>query len=113
MKEPTSPYTNVVASFNSTALLPSLGMGKLFTNNQYVTIAIPLSVLVAIGVWIVLGKTKFGYELRATGCNKDAARYCGMPPIRSSSPVIASSVRPRPVTRRMPPGVFTSTCWSL
>ncbi|MPM23348.1 hypothetical protein SDC9_69819 [bioreactor metagenome] len=78
MKEPTSPYTNVVASFNSTALLPSLGMGKLFTNNQYVTIAIPLSVLVAIAVWIVLGKTKFGYELRATGCNKDAARYCGM-----------------------------------
>lgn len=78
VKEPTSPYTNVVASFNSTALLPSLGMGKLFTNNQYVTIAIPLSVLVAIAVWIVLGKTKFGYELRATGCNKDAARYCGM-----------------------------------
>ena len=60
------------------ALALALVMGKLFTNNQYVTIAIPLSVLVAIGVWIVLGKTKFGYELRATGCNKDAARYCGM-----------------------------------
>jgi simple sugar transport system permease protein len=78
VKEPTSPYTYVVASTNAGAILPSLGLGKLFTNNQYVTIAIPLAALVAIGVWIVLGKTKFGYELRATGCNKDAARYCGM-----------------------------------
>jgi len=78
VKEPSSPYTNVVSNFNSTALLPSLGLGKLFTNNQYVTIAVPLSVLAAILVWIVLGKTKFGYELRATGCNKYAARYCGM-----------------------------------
>ena len=32
----------------------------------------------AILVWVVLGKTKFGYELKATGFNKNAARYCGM-----------------------------------
>ena len=42
------------------------------------TIAIPLAVIFAIVVWVVLNKTKFGYELRATGFNKEAARYAGM-----------------------------------
>ena len=59
-------------------MLPSLGLGALFNNNQYVGLAIPLSVLMAILVWVVLEKTKFGYELKATGYNKNAAKYCGM-----------------------------------
>ena len=29
-------------------------------------------------VWVVLEKTKFGYELKATGMNKNAAKYSGM-----------------------------------
>ena len=53
-------------------------MGALFSDNQYVTIAIPLTVIVAVGIWVLLEKTKLGYELRATGCNKFAAKYCGM-----------------------------------
>ena len=60
------------------ALLPSLGLDKLFSGNQYVTIAIPLAILMAILVWVVLEKTRFGYELKATGFNKHAAKYCGM-----------------------------------
>ena len=48
------------------------------SNNQYVTIAIPLAVIISIVVWVVLEKTKFGYELKATGFNKFAAKYCGM-----------------------------------
>ena len=59
-------------------MLPSLGLGKLFNNNQYVGLAIPLAVIIAIVVLIILGKTRFGYELRATGYNKNAAKYCGM-----------------------------------
>ena len=60
------------------AVLPTLGMDKLFSNNQYVTIAIPCAILVAVIVWIVLDKTKLGYELKATGNNPNAAKYCGM-----------------------------------
>ena len=60
------------------ALLPTLGMDKLFNNNQYVTIAIPLAIIVAIAIWIILDKTKLGYELKATGNNLHAAKYCGM-----------------------------------
>ena len=78
VKEDASPYTKVLAHINESAVLPSLGLGALFNNNQYVGLAIPLSVLMAILVWVVLEKTKFGYELKATGYNKTAAKYCGM-----------------------------------
>ena len=78
VKESTSPYTLTLASTNPGALLPSMGLGALFSKNAYVTIALPLSVLVAIAIWVVLEKTRFGYELRATGNNKNAAKYCGM-----------------------------------
>lgn len=60
------------------SLLPTLGLGKLFHDNEYVSIAIPLTIVVAILINIVLKKTVLGYELRATGLNKHAAKYAGM-----------------------------------
>ena len=78
VKEDASPYTKVLANTNASAVLPSLGLGALFNKNQYVGLAIPLAVVMAIVVWIVLDKTKFGYELKSTGLNKNAAKYCGM-----------------------------------
>ena len=78
VKEDTSPYTLVLGHTNKSALLPQLGMDKLFSGNTYVGLAIPLSVIIAVAVWIILEKTRFGYELRATGGNKNAAKYCGM-----------------------------------
>ena len=78
VKETASPYTVTIASTNPTALLPNMGLDKLFTNNKYVTIAIPLAIITAIVIWVILNKTVFGYELQATGFNKDAAKYSGM-----------------------------------
>ena len=78
VKEETSPYTFVLAHKNPSAVLPTLGLGSLLNNNQYVGMALPLSILAAVLVWVVLEKTRFGYELRATGNNKNAAKYCGM-----------------------------------
>ena len=78
VKEVASPYTVVLADTNPSAVLPSLGLGALFNDNKYVGLALPLSVVIAVLVWIVLEKTRFGYELRATGNNKNAAKYCGM-----------------------------------
>ena len=77
VKEDASPYTKTLESVNPGAILPSLGLDELF-NTQYVTIAVPLSVVVAVAIWVLLEKTKLGYELKATGCNKFAAKYCGM-----------------------------------
>ena len=56
VKEVASPYTYQMHSAAQQALLPSLGLDKLFSGNQYVTIAIPLAILMAILVWVVLEK---------------------------------------------------------
>ena len=53
-------------------------MDKLFNGNTNVTVAIPLAVLIAVAILILLDKTKLGYELKATGNNKNAAKYAGM-----------------------------------
>ena len=78
VKETTSPYTLHLSNENPSAILPSAGLNKLFSNNQYVTIAIPLAILFAVAIMVLLDKTKLGYELKATGFNKNAAKYAGM-----------------------------------
>lgn len=78
VKHPNSPYTKSLTAANPSALIPSLGLSKLFAGEKTVTIAIPLAILMAVLVWVILNKTKFGYELKATGFNFNAAKYCGM-----------------------------------
>ena len=78
VKSANSPYTKALRGNNPAALLPTLGLDKLFNNEKSVTIAIPLAILMAVAVWVVLNKTKFGYELKATGNNYHAAKYAGM-----------------------------------
>lgn len=64
------------------ALLPSFNIsvggkdyfGKLFQPS----IGIFLAIAVAILIWIIINKTTFGYELKACGHNKDAAKYAGI-----------------------------------
>ena len=67
-----------IAANSPGSLLPTLGLGALFHDNEYVSIAIPLTILVAVLINILLKKTVLGYELRATGLNKHAAKYAGM-----------------------------------
>ena len=90
IKNPTSPYTYAInlktvtvdgvtsTAAHPEALLPQLGINTLFNNNKYVGIAIPLAILLAVASWVLLSKTMLGYELRATGLNKYAAKYAGM-----------------------------------
>lgn len=78
VKDASTPYTLPIGKTNEGALLPNMGLDKMFSNNEFVTVGVPLAVIMAILVWILLEKTKFGYELKATGMNKQAAKYCGM-----------------------------------
>ena len=78
VKEQASPYTLYLNKENPSSMLPNMGLDKFFNGNTNVTIAVPLAILVAIIIWIILSKTKFGYELKATGNNKNAAKYAGM-----------------------------------
>ena len=56
---------------------PKLGLDKLFPGSN-IDIGIFISIAVAIGVFILLNKTTLGYELKACGHNKNAAKYAGM-----------------------------------
>jgi simple sugar transport system permease protein len=78
VKESTSPYTLYLDKTNPSSMLPTLGLEKLFNGNTTVTIALPLTIIVTVVIWIILSKTRLGYELKATGNNKNAARYAGM-----------------------------------
>ena len=77
VKESTSPYTLHLKNAAPQAMLPTLGLEELF-NNKNVTIAVPLAVITAVIILIILDKTRLGYELKATGNNKNAAKYAGM-----------------------------------
>lgn len=78
VKESGTTYTLPLRTNSPKALIPGLGLQHLFSDNRYVTIAIPLAVVCAILIWVILEKTKLGYELKATGLSINAARYAGM-----------------------------------
>lgn len=42
------------------------------------TIAVFLAIVIAVVLWVVLNKTTFGYELKACGYSKSAAKYAGI-----------------------------------
>ncbi len=57
----------------SSAQIPSLGV-----KGSNVNISIYFAIILAIILFVVLNKTTFGYELKATGYNKHASKYAGM-----------------------------------
>lgn len=64
-----------------TAVLPKMGMDKIFCYNNRPSSAnagFLIAVLAGIVIYIILQKTVFGYELKACGYNKEAGRYAGM-----------------------------------
>ena len=63
-------------SFNGVAT-PKLGLDKLFPGSQ-VNGGILIAILIAIGVYVLMTKTTMGYQLKACGSNRHAARYAGI-----------------------------------
>ena len=56
---------------------PKLGLDKLFPGSQ-VNAGIIIAIIAAIGMYILMNKTTLGYELKACGANRHAARYAGI-----------------------------------
>ena len=56
---------------------PKMGLNLLFPNSQ-VNGGILIAALMAVGVYILMNKTTLGYELKACGSNRHAARYAGI-----------------------------------
>ena len=54
-----------------------MGLDKIFPGSQ-VNGGILIAVVIAVGVYILMNKTTLGYELKACGANRHAARYAGI-----------------------------------
>lgn len=80
-----SPTKNLAylykTSFNN-VITPKWGLDVLFPGSQ-INGGILIAIVIAIIVYIVLNKTTFGYELKACGSNRHAAKYAGINEKRS------------------------------
>lgn len=56
---------------------PKFGLDKIFPNS-YIDGGIIIAIIIAIIIYIILNKTTFGYELKACGSNRNAAKYAGL-----------------------------------
>jgi len=63
-------------TFNGVAT-SKMGLDKLFPNSQ-INGGILIAVVMAVIVYIILNKTTLGYQLKACGSNRHAARYAGI-----------------------------------
>ena len=67
---------NYKTTFNNVAT-SKMGLDKLFPGSQ-INGGIVIAILIAIGVYILINKTTFGFQLKACGANRHAARYAGI-----------------------------------
>jgi simple sugar transport system permease protein len=63
--------------FPATAVLSSPALAHL-TGESRLNYGLWLTIGAVFFYWIIMGKTRLGYSLRATGLNKEAARYSGI-----------------------------------
>ena len=54
-----------------------LGLDSLFSGSQ-VNAGILVAILIAIVIYVIMSRTTFGYQLKACGANRFAARYAGI-----------------------------------
>ena len=74
LKNMTQPVAN-------SAVLPKFGMDKIFLSGfrvSSVNSGFIFALLMAAVIYVILTKTVFGYELKASGFNRDAAFYAGI-----------------------------------
>ena len=62
--------------------IPKMGLDKLFPGS-FVSGGAIIAIITAVIIYVIIEKTTFGYELKAVGFNRDAARYAGINEKRS------------------------------
>ena len=88
--------TTTTTTLPADSNLPTWGLEYIFREplgegfrSSAVNSGIIIAILIAVLVYIILDKTTFGYELKACGYNKDAAKYAG---INQNSNIVRSMV---------------------
>ena len=57
------------------ARMPSMGLDDILPN---VSVGLIIAIILVIVIFILLNKTNYGFELKMTGLNRDAAKYIGV-----------------------------------
>jgi ABC-type uncharacterized transport system permease subunit len=74
------------ANFPPEAHLPSLneipGLNLIFTSGVPANVTFFIALAMAVVVWLLLWRTRLGYQIRAFGKSEPAARYAGINPTR-------------------------------
>lgn len=76
--------------FPSTALLPeAFWLPRL--SGATLSLGLPLALLCAFGAWLLLSRTRWGFEVRVAGASAQAARYDRIPVARRTLAILALS----------------------
>ncbi len=62
-----------------TRLLPKQSWLPILVSGTQLHLGVVIAVLVAIGVYVLLWRTSFGFRVRAVGLSREAATYAGIP----------------------------------
>ena len=65
------------------SFIPSIGLQNIFAGNSIVGLAMILILVVVAIIFILFKKTTIGYELKASGLNRDAASYAGISKVKT------------------------------
>lgn len=62
-----------------TKVLPASAQLPILVTRTQLHLGVPIAVLVAIGVYVLLWRTSFGFQIRSVGLSRSASAYAGMP----------------------------------
>jgi general nucleoside transport system permease protein len=84
---PAGSMDSASARFGEALQLPSLAdilalVGIPFNNRNPANISLILALIACFGVWIMMWRTRLGYQLRAFGKSEKASVYAGINPVR-------------------------------
>lgn len=83
---PAGQMDPATARFPATVALPTLneipGLNLIFTKGVPANVTLFVALVACFAVWVLLWRTRLGYEIRAFGKSEPAARYAGINPVR-------------------------------
>ena len=84
---PTGAMDTASARFDASLKLPRLGdilglVGIPFNNRNPANISLIIALIACVGVWLLMWRTRLGYQLRAFGKSEKASVYAGINPVR-------------------------------
>jgi len=87
MLRPQGSMDPATKRFGETVHLPTLHemlapLGIEFSKSAPANVSLVVALMACVFVWVLIWRTRLGYEIRSFGQSESAARYAGMPPVK-------------------------------